>query len=90
MCVPVVETLAGNIWNISNGPASIAARIEHQQVRADQVRVDFQVKGAIDGGAANGSGAYAAPPSGFIQYANGKQTVAPYIGSASWKCVWQL
>lgn len=90
VCRPSVETPSYSIWHLNNGPASIAARAEHQNTSPDEVRVDFQVKGAIDGGTVAGAGLHLAPPQGFVQYANAAKTVSPYIGSARWKCVWSL
>jgi|SRR5688572_2984938 len=90
VCSPAVETPAGDIWSGTSGSASVAVRAEHEDIAPDEVRISFQLKSAIDGGAVTGAGPFLAPPPGSITYTNDKKTVSPALGSARWRCDWLL
>lgn len=90
VCTPRVETPALDVWNATNGSAGVAMRAEHSSSRPDEVRVDFQMRAAVDGGAASDDGLFASPPSGGITFSNGKKTLTPTVGHARWRCDWVL
>ena len=89
-CTPSVRADALAPWSGMNGAASLGFRAEYDNPRFDEVRVSFQAKAAIDGGAVTGGGLFPLPPAGSINFTNNAKTVAPAMGEARWHCVWLL
>lgn len=89
-CTPSVRADAYAPWDQVLGASSIGVRAEYDQPRFDEVRVRFQVKAAIDGGAVNGAGVFPLPPAGAVTFTKNDKTVAPEMGEARWHCVWLL
>lgn len=73
-------------WSATTGPAGVAVRAEYEKTKPGEARVDFQLKSAIDGGAAKDTGVAQSPPPGSVSFTNNAKSVAPVLGSATWEC----
>jgi hypothetical protein len=83
----IADLLTTSIPSAENGSAGIATRVEYEKVRPDEVRVRFQAKSAIDGGAPQEHGVYRIPPLGAVTFTNNAKSVTPDAGSATWECL---